>query len=74
MGSKNQTKKIDKIHKHIKFLSIIFVANCPSIGNIYIIHKKESKHSGLEILVIDGIIEHIVSHIRKYIFVPKSGK
>ena len=50
------------------------MANCPNIPNIYVIHKKELKHFGLEILVIHGVLEYIALNICKYIFTPQSGK
>ena len=48
----------------------MFVANCPSITNMYIYYsQKELKHLGLEILVIHGILEHIILNIFKYILI-----
>ena len=40
---KHQTRKIDKIHKDFELYRVFmhnFVANCPNIPDIYIIHKK----------------------------------
>ena len=60
---------MDKIHKDIKFLCTVFVANCTNIPNIYIYYsQKELKHFGLEILVTHGILEQNVLNIFRYIF------
>ena len=56
--------KFIKILNYIKFLCIIFVANCPNIPNIYY-SQKELNYVGLEILVIHGILEHVVLNIFK---------
>lgn len=73
LHSKNQTKKIGKIHKDIKFLCTTFVVNYSNFPNIYsqLLFTRRTGSFGLVILVIHGTVKHMVLNIFKYIFCIK---